>query len=190
MARLLKQVEERLDLILKGGRGSDGSLGSDAQARALPANYLRKSADGAALIDPSYSLNSLDCSYFIEWEGFDHSEVYNTTSSLELHRAFCSLYVGFVAGDAHTAFVKANGSEVKATVARQAMARATEYSVLIMRALRFGALYIGGTDPAISLIDLNGRTSNSNQFDRVIVQIPLAVSLDVSNVIAYTPGET
>jgi hypothetical protein len=51
----------------------------------------------------------------------------------------------------------------------------------------FGPLYQGGTEPAIVAVVLAGSTQVEDLGDRLITTLPLTVTINASNTLAYTP---
>lgn len=188
MADVLTPIETRLDDILKGGRGVDGSLGTDAQARALTANVYRRSADGASLRDVAYPLNQFDRVYALEWGAQTLEEgAENEVDDRELVRFELRLLLGHVYGAAHSALLRLIGHEVAATAALRPRVRSNGDIVRIRRALCFYALHGDDTSPAIVSIAQAGPTLVEDLGDRILTTLPLSVLLEVSRTASYTP---
>lgn len=187
MTDVLDAVVTRFDAILAGGRGANGALGALAQARSIPADRYRKSADNFSLKDPSYPAGMYDRAYGIEWGSLaDLEEVGNVRADVILQTFDLTLTIGHLYGDAHAAFIKLVGGEVAATVARQGTSRAAGDVVRILRALRCGELWGNDTDPVIVDIRMAGPTIVDDLVDRLLTVIPLKVVLNITQT-GYTP---
>lgn len=188
MADLLTPIEARIDAVLKGARGVDGSLGTDAQARAIAADVYRRSADGASLRDNAYPLNQFDRTYALEWGAQGPSEErFNQAHGRVLVRVELSLLLGHIYGASHAAFVRLIGSEVAATAVLRPRVRSNGDVHRIRRALCFAPLYGNDTEPPISNIEQVGATTVEDLGDRLLTTVPFVVTLFVSNSLAYTP---
>lgn len=187
MADVLTEVTTRLDAILRGGRGTSG-LGADAAARAIPADRYRRGLDGASLRDTVYPINAFDRAYSYEWGAMAVQEEYASEASDRVLLSFSmTLLLGHLYGAGHASFLRLVGSEAAATVAQQGYQRAAGDVVRIRRAICFGPLYQGGTEPPIVSIALAGSTSVEDLGDRLLTSIPLTVVLNASNTLAYAP---
>lgn len=150
MATLLSAVEARLDAVLAQGRGADGSLGADAQARAIAANQFRKAPEGAPLRDPEVPGESFDRGYSWEWRSIgDEPTTNNPLHVPQFRRCLVDLTVGYAFGANASGFVRTLGSETGTAGVRRARQRALEDGERIARALVFPDLTRGGTDPVI-----------------------------------------
>lgn len=188
MSDVLTPIETRLDDILKGGRGVDGSLGTDAQARALTASVYRRSADGASLRDVAYPLNQFDRVYALEWGAQGSSEErFNAAHSRQLVRFELRLLLGHIYGSAHSALLRLIGSEVAATAALRPRVRSNGDVVRIRRALCFAGLYGNDTEPPIANIEQAGDTVVEDFGDRLLTTVPFIIVLNVSTSLAYAP---
>lgn len=187
MADVLAEVVTRFDAILRGGRGVSG-LGADAAARAIPVDRYRRGIDGAVLRDPAYPVNAFDRAYAYSWGAVSLVEEYASEAVNRILLACSlSLELGHLYGPAHASFLRLIWTEVAATVAQQGYQRAIGDVVRIRRAICFGPLYQGGTEPAIVAVVLAGSTQVEDLGDRLITTIPLTVTLNASNTLAYTP---
>lgn len=187
MADVLADVVTRFDAILRGGRGLSG-LGPDAAARAIPVDRYRRGVEGALLRDPAYPLQAYDRAYAYSWGAVSLVEEY-ASEAVDRILLACSLSLelGHLYGLEHTAFIRTIGSEVAATVAQQGYQRAIGDVVRIRRAICFGPLYQGGTEPAIVSVALGGSTTVEDLGDRLLTTLPLTVTINASNTLAYTP---
>lgn len=185
---LLTPIEERIDEILKGGRGTSGALGPDAQLRAIEADWFRRSAEGASLRDVAYPLNVFDRAYALEWGGQGANEGrYNQACSRALVRLSLNLLLGHVAGKGHAQFVRVRGTETGADAVLRPRVRANGDVFRLQRALCFGPLHGNDTEPPIATIEQDGATTVEDLGDRLLTTVPLIVVLNVSNVLAYSP---
>lgn len=188
MADLLTPIEARIDAVLKGARGVDGSLGTDAQARAIAADVYRRSADGASLRDNAYPLNQFDRTYALEWGAQEQpEEAANQADDRTVLRLELSLLLGHIYGASHAAFVRVIGSEVAATAVLRPRVRSNGDVHRIRRALCFYALHGNDTEPAIVSIQQIGRTTVEDLGDRLLTTVPFEVLVHASNSLAYTP---
>lgn len=188
MADLLTPIEARIDAILKGGRGADGSLGPDAQARAIAADSYRRSADGASLRDNAYPLAQFDRTYALEWGSQGPSEDrFNQAHSRVLVRLELSLLLGHIYGAGHASLVRTLGSEVAATAVLRPRVRSNGDVHRMRRALCFAPLYGSDTEPPISNVEQIGATVVEDLGDRLLTTVPFVVTLFASNSLAYTP---
>jgi len=177
---VLAGVVDRLDAILRLGRGADGSLGADAQARALAVQHFRKGVEGLSLRDPNYPLGAYDRSYSLEWTAMESTEEFNGASSNFISTYNCNLLLGHLYGKGHSGLLKLLGSEVALTVCLQGTQRALSDATRVARALRFGPIHGADTDPVIVGIALGGTVQVEDLADRTITTIPLALTLLVS----------
>ena len=187
MADVLTEITTRFDAILRGGRGTSG-LGPDAAARAIPADRYRRGIEGALLRDAVYPENAYDRAYAYQWGGMSLQEEY---ASDAVDRILLSmrleLLLGHLYGTAHASFLRLVGGEVAATAATQGYQRALGDAVRIRRAICFGPLYQGGTEPPIVSVALTGDVSIEDLGDRLLTTLPLTVVINASNTLAYTP---
>lgn len=188
MADLLTEVEARIDAILKGGRGADGSLGTDALARSIVGDVFRRSTEGASLRDVAYPLNNFDRTYALEWLGQGPSEErFNSAHDRTLVRLQLNLLLGHVAGRGHAEFVRLLGAESKATAVLRPRLRANGDVHRLRRALCFGGLFAGGTEPPIANIEQTEATTVEDLGDRLLTTVPFVVVINASNSLSYTP---
>lgn len=188
MADLLTPIEDRIDAILSGGRGRDGTLGVDAQARAIEAGVFRRSKDGASLRDPSYPLNQFDRAYTIEWgEQQPNEATYNQYASRSLVRLRLTLLIGHVYGARHAEFVRTIGGEDAGFAALRPRVRSNSDVHAMRRALCFGVLFGNDTEPTIANVLQTEPTAIEDAGDRLLTSVPFVVVLNASNVLDYTP---
>lgn len=188
MTDVLTPIVTRFDEILRGGRGANGSLGTDAQNRAIAADTYRKALDSVSLRDPSYPLNAFDRAYCLQWTAErDADEPNNQIDDRSLTIFSCNLLVGHLAGVGHAAMIKTVGTESGATVATQPTQRAAADAFRIYRALAWYELTGSSTDPVIVWVRRSGETTREDLVDRLLTTIPLEILLSVSNTAAYTP---
>ena len=187
MADYLAQIVTRFDAILAGGRGADGALGTLALDRSIAADRYRTSANNFSMRDPAHPVSQYDRAYRLEWGGMgDTEEVANVRASSMLETVECKVLIGHLYGDAHAAFVRKIGSEVAATIVRQATERASGDVLRILRALRCGELWGNDTDPVIADVRMTTRTSVEDFGDRLLSTISLDVVLSTTNT-GYQP---
>ncbi len=188
MTDVLTPIEERLDAILKGGRGTDGSLGVDALDRSITYSVYRRSADGASLRDVSYPLNQFDRVYAFEWSAQEPDEgSANEVDAVALVRFELRLLLGHVYGVGHVAMLRTFGGEAAATAALRPRARSGGDVTRLRRALCHYALHGNDTSPAIVSIAQAGAATIEDLGDRILTTLPLAVLLEVSRMAEYAP---
>lgn len=150
MADLLSQVEARIDAILAEGRGVNGALGSDAQARAIPAGTFRKVADNAPLDEQQADAALYDRAYVLRFVAVEDDPSHNNPmQGPQFEHYTLEVHVGYVQGTAMSAFVDPVGGEVAATEVARADRRAMSDSRRIKVALEFGPLRGTDTDPVM-----------------------------------------
>lgn len=188
MTDLLTPIETRLDAILTGGRGEDGSLGADVLARAIPSGRYRRSTQGASLRDVSYPLNVFDRAYALEWGAQGPvTERHNQSCSRVPVRIELALLLGHVYGAAHAQFVRTIAGEDAATVVLRPRVRGNGDVFRIQRALCFGRMHGNDTEPPIIAIEQSGPTTIEDLGDRILTTVPFVVVLNASNTEAYAP---
>lgn len=146
----LSAVEARLDAILADGRGVDGSLGADAQARAITAGTFRRQSDNAALDDPSFPAESFDRAYVLRFvEAAPTPSTNNPFQSPQFQRITLVVSVGYFSAAAQQAIVDNRGTETQAGAIYRADRRAQSDGWRIERALVFPDLRGLDTDPVM-----------------------------------------
>ena len=191
MTVLLAGVTARVDAILSQGRGADGSLGTPAQVRSIPAGVFRPSPNNAPLTDERVGTESFDRAYRRE-ELTIQDEPYanNTLSSSQLRVMRVALDVGYVYGQA-SAFIHTwpGSTESAATVIWEARSRAISDAERIKRALCFQPLYQGASDdPVIVCITREGATEFQDLgAGRLIARTVFSVTLELDVSQDYDP---
>lgn len=159
MTALLTGLRSRIDAILSEGRGVDGSLGAQAQIRAIPAGAFRGTPDNCPLTDAQLGAESVDRAYAVTFLSSSDDPLTNRVlSSAQVRTVVVVLDVGYVYGQL-AAFVHPwpGSTESASTVVWQASQRAISDAERIKRALCFFGLYQhSGDDPAIVSIARNG----------------------------------
>lgn len=146
MAQLTDPLEARVVAILEGARGVDGSLGTDAQNRAMAAGQWRRSANSAPLDDANYPRTMFDRAYEIAWASIaDDPDPSNDNDGTAVKWLEFDLHVGFVYGAADDAMVATAGSESGTTAVLAAKARALSECERIKRSLTFYGLVADNT---------------------------------------------
>ena len=147
----LSPVETRLDDILATGRGVDGSLGADAQARAITAGTFRAAASNADLSDPGYPAEQFDRAYTLRFIGAkDDPAPNNPYQAPQFERVTLVVAVGYAYSVGTAGIIDAQGTETTAGAALRPDRRALSDGRRIKRALEFGDLrYATGDDPAM-----------------------------------------
>lgn len=145
----LSEVEARINAILFDGRGVNGALGPDAQARAIAAGTFRRAAEFAALSDPSYPGEQFDRAASLRVTAVVDDVVNNPYSSPQWERVTLEISVGYQYGAASTDFLDPQGNETAAVQKYRADRRAIGDSRRIKQALEFNDLRGLDTDPVM-----------------------------------------
>lgn len=187
MAELFDALETRILDVVCRGRGTDGSLGSDAEARAIDAGRFRVASAGISLRDPSYTPAAFDRAVSLDWESItDDPEFANDLDSSALRIVRVVLLTGVVYGPDLAAYAHVSGNEVAATVVEQARRRALQDAERIRLALGFGGLVKGSTDPVIVGIEREGPTTLEDIGQgRVVSSTPYRCIIEMSTTAPY-----
>lgn len=176
----LSEVEARIRAILFDGRGTDGALGPEAQARAIAAGTFRPAADNAALSDSSYPGEQFDRAVSTRFAAVTDDVVNNPYSSPQWERLTLEITVGYQYGQASTAFVDPQGNETAAVQRYRPDRRGIGDSRRIKQALEFNDLRGLDTDPVMVMclrgdargVDLGGgRYLTVNTFALVLQSV-------------------
>lgn len=187
MAAYFDAIETRIAAILYGGRGADGSLGSDATARSIPAGRFRWSQDGVSQRDPAIPAAERDRAYSIDWESISDSDDSNELDGEAIRWARFTLLVSYAEGTSLAEYAHTAGAEVAATVVSNARKRALSDAERIRRALCFPALYGSDTSPVIVGIDREGASTVERLTEgvllcattyRLILAVPMGTTFD------------
>lgn len=143
----LSEVEARIRAVLLEGRGTDGTLGPAAQARAIGAGTFRAAAENAALTDPSYPGEQFDRAISTRFADTTDDIVNNPYSSPQWERITLEISVGYQYGAASTAFIDPQGNETAAVQRYRADRRGVGDSRRIKQALEFNDLRGLDTNP-------------------------------------------
>ena len=150
MSDYLSAIETRIDAILAQGRGVDGSLGPEAQARAIPAGTFRAQSDNSALDDPSFPAEAFDRGYVLRFTNLaDAPSPNNPYQGPQFRTVTLRVIVGYLYGVAVVPLVDAQGSETQGASVYRADRRAISDGLRIDRALRFPPLRGLDTDPVM-----------------------------------------
>lgn len=142
---LLDALEDRIVAVLCEGRGTNGSLGTDAQSRAITAAVLRRPATDVSVRDTAVPAEEFDRFVSIEWLGVgDTQEVSNEYDTPQLITLRCNVLVGYAAATSLSGFAHIHGSETAANAVAHWRRRALGDAQRIKHALCFLAL-AGGT---------------------------------------------
>ena len=168
MTQFLDGPKSRLDAVLAGGRGADGSLGSDATARSIPAGRFRPTPYESPIEDMAIHGATVDRSYVWIWLGIaDEAVPNNDYNSVQIRRLRASLEIGYIYGAPAqmSAFIDtASGTTESAnTAVTVARTRALSDAERIRRALCFTALTAnngtGDIDPVVIGVTRDGESS-------------------------------
>lgn len=188
MSDYLSAVETRLDAILASGRGTDGSLGADAQARAIPAGTFRRQADNAALDDPGFPAEAFDRAYILRFtSAAPDPSTNNPYQSPQFSRLSLVITVGYLYGAALPAFVDAQGTETQATSVYRADRRALSDGWRIERALVFPPLRGLDTDPTMVVCNRSSTTWQDLGGGRSLGVTTMELVLQADVLSAYGP---
>jgi hypothetical protein len=150
MSDYLSTVETRIDAVLAQGRGVDGALGTEAQARAIAAGTFRRQSDNAALDDPSFPAEAFDRGYVLRFTTATPDPTTNNPyQSPQFSRLSLVVTVGYLYGAALPALIDAQGTETQAASVFRADRRALSDGWRIERALGFAPLRGLDTDPVM-----------------------------------------
>lgn len=194
MAQLLDVPETRLLAILTGGRGADGTLGSQAQSASLAATVFRRLPQNAPAEESGVGGESVDRGLELEWADLgDTPDSDNEQNAVQSRIARCNVRVLYALGAGASGFVYAQGSEVAATVALNARKRALSDAERIRRALCFPALFQDGagdsvSDPVIYNVTRIGRASCGVIGDeRLVCVSAFDVEIQYTHLGSYNP---
>ena len=182
MSQRLDSVETRLDAILLTGRGSDGSLGTDAQAVAIPSGKYRRRARPTSLRDRAYPPEEYDRTLDYVWSASeDEPEPSNEYQSPQLRRYRLDLQVGYLWGESWITYIRHRSAtgETQAHAATYPYARQANDAEELRLALAFPGLFqVAGDSPFIVGITPAGpRTYTDVGPGRRLTTIPLTVIL-------------
>ena len=159
MTALLDGLMSRVDAILAEGRGTDGSLGAEAQVRAIPAGAFRPTPQGAPMTEARITSEAWDRAYSLWALSIDVGPYDNRTrQSSQFREVRIGVDVGYVYGElAPFVHVWPGSSEDPNAVVYQASQRAIGGADRIAKALTFNDLYqADGDDPVIVAISRDG----------------------------------
>ena len=146
----LSAVEARLDAVLADGRGIDGTLGAEAQVRAIVAGTFRRADSNAALDDPGYSAAAFDRAYTLRFlSSRDDPTPNNPYQSPQFDRVTLAVTVAYAYSVGTSGIVDAQGTETQAVAALRPDRRAISDGRRIKRALEFAPLRGLDTDPVM-----------------------------------------
>lgn len=145
----LSEVDARVRAVLFEGRGVNGALGPDAQARAIAAGTFRPAAENAALSDPSYPGEQFDRAVSTRYSAVVDDVVNNPYSSPQWERVTLEISVGYQYGAASTDFIDPQGNETAAVQKFRPDRRGVGDSRRIKQALEFNDLRGLDTDPVM-----------------------------------------
>ena len=150
---LFDALEDRIHAVVCQGRGIDGSLGADAQSRAITAAYLRRPQTDASVRDVAVPAEEFDRSVSIEWLAVgDEPEVANEYDTPQIVSLRCNLLVGYVAATALSGFAHIHGSETAANAVAHWRRRALGDAQRVKHALCFLALSGGALTGGVEWI--------------------------------------
>ena len=180
-------LETRLYDIMVNGRGVNGSLGADAQAKSIPVGRFRAARFNAPLRDTTYPSVDFDRAVFVEWLADADDPTINNPLDSPQHVAICN---AVTYGNAVTDFLVLAGAESAATVIDQPRQRALNDSARIQRALGNPDLLRGGTplDPApLACVREGGTTLEDLGSGRMLATTVYALRYRLDNTQAYDP---
>lgn len=145
-------LRTRIEAIVSGGRGADGSLGTLAQQRSIPADRFRKALENVDLRDPAYPSAQMDRAYRLDLLSVTDTPLANNAySDTWLRDVSLQVIVGYVHGDGNVAWPKLLTNETAATAVRYSADRAFSDAERIRRALDCQELF-SGTVSAVGLV--------------------------------------
>jgi len=190
VSQYLDEIERRIADVLCEGRGSDGSLGADAQTRSIPAGRFRWSATGVSQRDPLIPAAERDRTISLDWESVSDSEAdANELDGEAIRTVRLTLLVGYVDGPGQAEYVHPidGTAETRALAAANARRRALSDAERIRRALCWPDLYGSDTAPSIVLCAREGASAIEPLTNgvllcattyRLVVAVPMADDFD------------
>lgn len=191
MAQFFDAVETRILAVVCGGRGADGSLGAEAQARSIPASRFRKPSNDASVRDPGVPAVELDRVVSVEWLSSedDPDSLSNERDTSQLRQVRFNLLVAYVAGAGVSDFVHlASGtSETRAGAAAYPNRRALSDAERIRRALAWPSLVQGTTPEVVQLHREGPTTLEAIDAGRIVSVTPYRATLEVNMTTTFDP---
>lgn len=197
MAFLLAPVDARFVAILEEARGSGTGFTPVANALALPAGALRRSADRMPLESPSYPGERFDLAYSLAYTQIGGTEAAqrrpNPYDSQSVRDVYVTLSIGFVYGVALSNFVSPwpLSQEVVTDSVRDFTLRATSITDEVVLALEFPELFSDTTtDPVLiecTRLDLSTCDDTGALDGRLISRTPLRVRIARAQGTHYYP---
>lgn len=191
MTSAFATLEGRLYDIMVNGRGANGSLGSDAQAKSIPVGRFRQARMNAPLRDTTYPSVDFDRAVFVEWLADADDPTINNPVDNPQHRvARVAICNAVTYGNAVTDFLVLSGTESAATVIDQPRQRALNDSARLQRALGNPDLLRGGTvlDPVpLACVREGGTTIEDMGGGRMLATTVYALRYQMDNATAYDP---
>ena len=188
MADLYSAVEARIHAVLQDGRGVDGSLGTEAQLRAITAGQFRRAVDNAPLDDPQFPAEAFDTGYVIRFDASaDDPAPHNPYQTPQLMGSTLTVLAGYVQSAGLVAYVNVRGSEVAATCVQRAQARALSDGMRIKRALEFAPLRGLDTDPSMVEVTLQSTDLQDLGGGRLMMAVRFRLVIQYSETTAYSP---
>lgn len=155
MAQYLDDVVDRIHAVLCQGRGADGALGTDAQARSIAAGQFRRPSNDLTLRDPQYPGGDFDTAACILWDSSqDEPDVDNELDPNALTTERFTLLVGYLYGAGLEGLMRTRGSESAATAAANWRRRAIGDARRIKQALCFTGLSGGALSSGVSIVGM------------------------------------
>jgi len=186
----IDSTNTRLVAILTQGRGTDGSLGAEAQTCSIPADRFRLALANAPLRDPSYDRAAFDRAVRLEYLSIEDADgPDNELDSVQMRALYVSIQAGYIEGaDSVGSFAKLIGSETTA-VAQTARVRALSDAERIRKAVTSPFLFpYDSTDPVLLSCDRQGRTEVEDLGDgRVIAATVYRVLYQANSDTTYDP---
>lgn len=143
-------IENRLQAILADGRGVDGSLGAEAQARAIVAGTFRRPSDNSDLADPNQPPETFDRGFVIRFRNImSEPGTANPYNMPQFHRVDVAVSVGYLYSAGVANAVNPKGTETANGAAVRPDRRALSDGRRIERAIRFGPLRGSDTNPSM-----------------------------------------
>lgn len=188
MSDLYSAVETRIHEVLADGRGVDGSLGTEAQLRAIAAGQFRRATDNAPLDDPNFPAEAFDTGYVIRFDASrDDPAPHNPMQAPQFMASAFTVLVGYVESAGLVGYVNARGSEVAATAVQRAQARALSDGMRIKRALEFAPLRGLDTDPSMVEVTLQSTDLQPLGGGRLVMAVRFRLVIEYDETTAYSP---
>ena len=146
MSDLYAHLRDRLTAIVVDGRGADGSLGAEAQARSIPAGRFRRASQNLPLRDPNYPGGAFDRAVRVDWLAESDDTPNNPVNHPHFYVARVSVSHGVLYGPALAGATALASGESASVAVADYQERALSDARRIRRALACNALIRDAAD--------------------------------------------